>query len=199
MSREEKQAWDRQPGESSKSYAAFSTYLDLGPNRSIVKAIKSSGRSPGNLRQWELWSSQYQWVNRAAAYDDQSERTRLARMETERREMNDRQAKIGLMGQNVALRAIEKLLTHIESGEKPLCASDAARLLDVSAKLERLARGASTDIRHVSGPDARFIQIDQEKYILAVRRALGFTDAPVKTVVIRSAALLAQPRSEDQL
>jgi len=41
------EAWDRQPGETAKAYAAFGLYRDLGPSRSAAKVREKYGK---NLR-----------------------------------------------------------------------------------------------------------------------------------------------------
>lgn len=185
MSKKVRQEWERLDSESSRAYAAFCAYRDLGLSRSIVKALKASGKSAANLRQWEHWSSKHQWVDRAVAFDDQCEQNRLAQREAARREMDDRHAKIGLMGLNLAVQAIQKLLASVQAGEKNLTATDLARLLDISAKLERLGRGVSTDIHRGAGTQVGQIQIKQNEYILAVRTALGFIDGPAEALVSR--------------
>lgn len=62
-------AWERQPGETQPQYRAFCRYRDLGPGeRSLSRAAKSLGyRSVSHL---ERWSSQNQWLDCVAAYDD---------------------------------------------------------------------------------------------------------------------------------
>lgn len=66
-------AFERQPGESSKAYSAFCTYRDLGPERSLVKASESYYGSTANLAQVKVWSSRFDWVDRARTYDDWQE------------------------------------------------------------------------------------------------------------------------------
>lgn len=62
--------WSQLPQETSKAYRAFTVYLELGVDRSIVKAAEKSGASKGNKGgHWERWSSQNHWVERARAYD----------------------------------------------------------------------------------------------------------------------------------
>lgn len=70
-------AWERREGESPSAYAAFCAYYVLPPQeRSIDAAWKSAAkprqkrdgkRAPGN---WAKWSSQFNWVKRAAAHDE---------------------------------------------------------------------------------------------------------------------------------
>lgn len=58
--------WDRQPGETSKAYEAFLTYRDLGAGRSIQLVCNELGKSKTVM---DRWSSQHNWVSRAAAWD----------------------------------------------------------------------------------------------------------------------------------
>lgn len=84
-------SWDRiqpkgkQRGETARNYLAFRAYLAQGPGRSIRGAI--GGQRDGKvgaavLRRWEAWSARFQWVKRAAAYDEHL--ARLERAEHER-------------------------------------------------------------------------------------------------------------------
>ncbi len=78
--------WDKQPEESPKAYRAFLIYRNLGPKRSIDAAYRLSlkehqesiKRAP---RRWGEWSTQYQWVVRAQAWDQwrQQEHERIER------------------------------------------------------------------------------------------------------------------------
>ncbi len=75
----ETQPWDKHPDESSRAYAAFVAYRDLGPERSIDKAHRAQwSANPQNggktapktaPRHWTKWSSDYRWVERTALYD----------------------------------------------------------------------------------------------------------------------------------
>lgn len=69
-------AWDKRPDETGKSYVMFSKYLGLvNPNnpahqtRSIARLIEATGYNPNSKSQLEQWSSKYDWVARAEAYD----------------------------------------------------------------------------------------------------------------------------------
>ncbi len=61
--------WDRQRYESSKAFAAFSSYLDLGPSRSSERVAKEYGKSRALIQRW---CTRYHWVERARAYDDRN-------------------------------------------------------------------------------------------------------------------------------
>lgn len=60
---ERRDPWDRQPGETPKSYEAFKAYLHLGPSRSLA-AVRRNGAGRA-----EAWSSRHGWVRRAQAWD----------------------------------------------------------------------------------------------------------------------------------
>ena len=73
--------WDRLPTETTKSYAGFCAYIDLGATRSIREAARQnhgkttvSGKINGlektMLRTWESWSARHKWVSRANARDE---------------------------------------------------------------------------------------------------------------------------------
>lgn len=58
---------DPLPGESTKAYGAFLTYLNLGAHRSLDK-VTEKGFADGSVH---LWSRKFDWVNRAITHDAQ--------------------------------------------------------------------------------------------------------------------------------
>lgn len=71
---EARHPWERKENETSKAFAAFCAYRDLGPGRSIskahatVKPRQTSGRGKAP-RHWEEWASLHDWPKRAQDYD----------------------------------------------------------------------------------------------------------------------------------
>lgn len=62
--------WDIQEGESTRAYAAFEFYRDMGVQRSLEKTRQKLGKnSAGYLRLLQSWSSEYNWVVRTVAWD----------------------------------------------------------------------------------------------------------------------------------
>jgi hypothetical protein len=57
--------FEQQPRETSKAYAAFREYLDLGPQRSLVAVGQKLGKSRVVI---ERWSSKFDWVSRVQAH-----------------------------------------------------------------------------------------------------------------------------------
>lgn len=128
--------WERQEKETPKPYEAFCVYRDLGIQRSHQKVADRLGKSTTIIARW---SSEYNWVERVAAWDIDQER--IAReiadkeMRDSIRKMRKRQAETGRFMQVKALKALNRIP---EDEIKP---GDIARLVDVGAKLERTARG----------------------------------------------------------
>src|SRR2546426_5868250 len=176
MRDEETQEWDRQPGESSKAYAHFCPYRDMGQERSLRKMAKD-GKCTAKVRQLDRWSSRWRWVERCHKYDDHLLHQDRLRQEKERREMVSRHAKIAVLGQNLVVKGIEKLVADVEQGKRDLSASDASRLLDVAVKIERLSRGEPTEISELGGSDEHPIRVNlEDRARQAVETALGITD-----------------------
>ena len=57
--------FEQQPKESSKAFAAFSLYLSLGPQRSLVAVRQKLGKSGTVI---ERWSSKFDWVARVQSH-----------------------------------------------------------------------------------------------------------------------------------
>lgn len=58
--------WSRQRGETSKAYEAFTTYLELGSQRTTRRVAEELSKSETIIKGW---SSQHGWVERARAWD----------------------------------------------------------------------------------------------------------------------------------
>src|SRR5437773_8905420 len=148
----------------------------MGADRSLRKMAKD-GKCGAQVGQLERWSSRWRWVERCQKYDDHLlHQDRLCR-EKARKDMATRHAKIAVLGQNLVVKGIEKLVADVEQGKRDLTASDASRLLDVAVKIERLSRGEPTEISELGGSDERPIRVNlEDRARQAVETALGITD-----------------------
>jgi hypothetical protein len=135
--------WERQGGESAKAFEGFAAYRDLGPARSLAAVGQALGKTKAAC---EPWSSRWGWVERAAAWDDHADRLDRERDLAERhaaiRKMNDEHARVG---HAAIVLASQKLATLDPEAIRELRLGDAIRLIEVGAKIERLARGESTE------------------------------------------------------
>ncbi len=76
-------AWERQQEESDKAYAAFATYRDLGPERSLRAVAEAiyGVRAKHGKRTVEKWSSRHGWVDRVTALEARDEMLRREAVE----------------------------------------------------------------------------------------------------------------------
>lgn len=132
--------WERQRGESQKAFEAFAIYRDMGSTRSIQKVAQKLTKSEALLRRW---SAKWNWVERAKEYDLEMDRQHRLQQEEERRKMAERHAKQAMMFQN---KILERLRTLDPNRLTP---ADLIRWFDIAVKVERLARGESTEIHEV--------------------------------------------------
>jgi hypothetical protein len=73
------ETWDRQPGESEEAYRAFCVFRDMGPDRELIGAYRSTrGTAGGPPRdrarntpgRWKTWAADHEWRRRALAWDN---------------------------------------------------------------------------------------------------------------------------------
>jgi hypothetical protein len=83
--------WFRQKGETRKAYQAFAIYRDLGAARTLAKVAQKLGKSIDLIKRW---SSQWEWVDRAASFDANEEWERMVAMKEQRTQMYLNDAKI---------------------------------------------------------------------------------------------------------
>lgn len=70
------EAWERQPDEGPKPWAAFCVYRDLDPAaRSLAKAAAQCGKSKVLIGRW---SSKWRWVGRVRTWDSEIDRQKRA-------------------------------------------------------------------------------------------------------------------------
>lgn len=161
--------WERLPNESSKAYAAFCIYRDLGSERSldgVRRKLEENGKKV-SIKFLGRWSSKYNWVARAQAYDDYLERKKREEKEKAILEMAERHARIAVAFQQ---KIVERLR---ELDPDQLSPSDLAKWLDVATKLERLSRGEPTEIgkQEVTLPAIVEVIADEENTDTAAPRA----------------------------
>jgi hypothetical protein len=192
MNEDERQPWDRQVGESSKAYSHLCIYRDMGVSRSLRHMAGLPGCTSVR-RQLNRWSSRWRWVERCQRYDDHLERQARLEQEKERKDMAKRHAKIAILGQTLVVKSTEKLIAEVEDGSRRATASDISRLLDVSVRVERLARGEPTEISELGGSEERPLKLSiEERARQAVKRALGIGSSPPERVELES----TEPKSK---
>ena len=128
----------RQPGEPARAYLAFCVYRDAGQKRSLLEAArKFYGEANGHqsIRRIERWSSEWNWVVRVRAWDDQLDRDAREGQREEARQMAVRHTKL-------AMAVLAKAASRLEALDvDALAPKDLIRFVTEGAKLERLSRG----------------------------------------------------------
>ena len=124
--------WERQENDTDKSFEAFCVYRDMGANRTLEKVAEHFGKT---ARNYELMSRKYNWVERAAAWDDELDKEAQKEQRKEIAKMRKRHADLA----SAMLVKAAKALKSIPDDE--IKASDISRMVDVASKLERVSRG----------------------------------------------------------
>ena len=88
------ESWERLPGETGAAFAAFCAYRDYGLERNIRKAVDSVEKDEvaraKHYQMWRNWCAKYRWYERAADYDNYTEKLK----QTEIRKTIEEQGKV---------------------------------------------------------------------------------------------------------
>lgn len=134
--------WGPQPNEGSKPFRAFAIYRDLGPAGRSLDAVawqlrgdvaESSQRPPGRRlrsRRLQMWSRDWRWVERAAAWDAHVDQQVQWRLIDAAVEMAKRHA---LQARALQDRAVRRLM---ELNPAELAPADVLKWMVAGCKLE---------------------------------------------------------------
>lgn len=78
-----KNEWDQRPNESSKAYAAFEVYRDMGAERSTAAVSQKLGKAKALIQRW---SATHGWVDRCRLFDERVSKIRSEAEESHLRE-----------------------------------------------------------------------------------------------------------------
>ncbi len=132
-------------GEGSKAFAAFCCYRDLGASRSIEKAWRNVGSS-GNRSVFDGWSSDFNWVVRARAYDAHLDSLAREEQRLAVQEMAARHSRLAQMGLEIAEENLLRIKKKMdENKEGTLDVGEMRMLVKDFALLERLTVGEPTE------------------------------------------------------
>lgn len=142
---DDREPWEKQPGESRPAFANFVLYRDLGPRRSLSKAAADSPRTASNFADQ---SRRNGWVARAEAYDDYMDRRYREERENELLAAERQEAQLGRTMTALAARRIIGDPQHGVEQINPgtLTATEAAHLAEAGIRIRRLAMGQPTDV-----------------------------------------------------
>lgn len=129
--------WERQKGETSRAYEAFTVYRDMGPDRSQSKVCKKLSKNRATIGDW---STKYEWVKRATAWDAEQDRIARQSQIDEIKKMRKRHADLATAMLVKAAKALQRI------PEDEVKASDVSRLVETASKLERISRGDAGEV-----------------------------------------------------
>lgn len=133
--------WERQKGESSQAFEAFSLYLEMGEERSQQAVGKKLSKSRTLISRW---SSQWNWVERVRAYTNEMKRLEYEEAQKGIKEMRKRQIQTAMLMQKKALKALDKM--KIED----MSPKDIREYIKTATELERINR---EEVRHTDDKD----------------------------------------------
>lgn len=178
-------AFEQQPKESDKAFAAFSLYLSMGAQRSTREVGKQLRKSEGLI---ERWSSRWQWTERVQAHAQH-----LAVVEREATEALTRAKAAGWVKRREEhkeeewqircelVEAGRRQLLKFRDGTKGATLGDVARALELASRLGRLSSGMPTDKTEITGEDGGPIKVELE---VALRKIYGDAERIVEAEVI---------------
>lgn len=125
--------WERLDGETDPAFRAFTTYRDMGLERSHAKVARELGKSKTLI---SGWSTKWQWLLRTQSFDDAIDREWVNEVKVMRR----RAAKRNASAAALAMQKAGAFLVNLDVEQ--LDANSAARIADVFSRIERLALGS---------------------------------------------------------
>lgn len=156
------QPWERQNGESAQAFAAFSAYLEMGPERSIRAVSQKLVKSKTII---DRWSRTHHWVERVRAWDNQLQAEARKAAVAELRDMTRRHIQIAQQMQSAAVGALKKY------GRDMVNPKNFAAVVKLSTELERQNREAEA-ASFGTGPDTD----ENENNLLEALQDIGEID-----------------------
>jgi hypothetical protein len=139
--------WERLPTETAKAYAAFCFYRDAGTSRSLTAVAKNlnPGR-PITVQSVSEWAIKHNWKTRCWAFDYHNQQQLRLETAAARRAARERQCRLAVALQKVAMAGMAELLDKIKAG-LPLNMSpdEISAMARAGQELERYGLGEGGD------------------------------------------------------
>ena len=159
--------WEKQEHETSKAYAAFCAYRDMGANRSLTNIIPilykdlGSTKTATKRRRLSEWSSLHNWVVRVEAYDVYLEENVRRKSEAAIKKMAHDHALIASLAIHKGAERIQLIMNGKDEKGNPLPSEltpkEAIDFIRFGAELERKSRGAPDQLVELSGSVVQII------------------------------------------
>ena len=169
--------FEQQPRETSKAFAAFKIYLDLGPNRSLVSAAAKMGCSK---RRMEWLSRKYDWPGRVAARDAHVadlERQAIERLAVEKAvewwQLHEPARRQAWLEAEEAIAMVREARERWKKSNRTPGFEGMARMLELAFKLKQFAAGMPSEIKEVHNLHAGKVSLEWEE---AIRKAYAVAE-----------------------
>ena len=173
------QIFEQQPRETSKAFAAFKIYLDLGPNRSLVAAAAKMGCSK---RRMEWLSRKYDWPGRVTAFNRhfaELERQAIERLACEKAvewwQLHEPARRQAWLEAEEAIAMVREARERWKSSNRTPGFEGMARMLELAFKLKQFAAGMPSEIKEVHNLHAGKVSLEWEE---AIRKAYQTESGP---------------------
>jgi hypothetical protein len=167
--------FEQLPKESNKAFAAFRTYLDLGPQRSLATTAARLGKSKVMM---ERWSRKYDWCSRVAAHASHLAEVERLAIEGVAREKSVAWDKVHedqhiqeWHRRNRLLKLADRILDQWEEHpERCGTLEGLARVTELALKLGRQASGMPLETKEVKTEIKATIEVEWE---IALKKIYG--------------------------
>jgi hypothetical protein len=137
------ESWERLPGETSAAFAAFCAFRDFGYERNIRKAVDTTEKDESvrakRYRVWRNWCTQFRWRERAADYDNYTEKLKQGEL----RKTIEAQGELHRKVTGKMLEVVSKKLDSMNPED--LAQGNLTDWVQTAIKAEREAVGLVTD------------------------------------------------------
>jgi hypothetical protein len=176
--------FEQQPRESSRAFAAFNTYLSLGPQRSLVAVGQKLGKSRVVI---ERWSTKYDWVSRVQAHSAHLAEVERKVIEGRAMEKAVEWSKMTEAVRREAWRRSEELMLMADdflerwrkSSRVPGFES-IVRGMELAIRLKQFAAGMPSEIKEVNTTVSGTVELDWEMALKKIYGAAAAARAKVE-------------------
>lgn len=183
--------FEQLPRETTKAFAAFKYYLDLGPNRSLASAAEKLGCSK---RRMEWLSRKYDWTGRVTAFNrhfTELERQAIERLACEKAvewwQLHEPARRQAWLEAEEAIAMVREARERWRTSGRTPGFEGMARMLDLAFKLKQFAAGMPSEIKEVHNLHAGKVSIEWEEairkaYAVEVQRPTSEVQSPIVDV-----------------
>ena len=171
--------YERRPRETTKAYAAFKTYLDMGPTRSLRAVAAKLGLSRQSI---ERVSRRYAWSDRVDAFNrhfSDLERQAIERLACEKAvewwQLHEPARRQAWLEAEEAIAMVREARERWRKSGRTVGFEGMARMLDLAFKLKQFAAGMPSEIKEVHNLHAGKVSIEWEE---AIRKAYQAEPGP---------------------